>query len=163
MFWGLGGIRHYIGITYSHEVKWNLEEKSLKQMSYNYLLCFQESRFWPCPCRVKLRDKDSSVWGKSAISTYILKVGILPVCVHGSPEVTHRDFLYREEINSLVICTVWRVGYKKTRRTLRGFIPELPPKAEVCSQENWWKGSIVLSLINSCWLSCWDTEVFLVA
>lgn len=49
-------------------------------MSYNYLLCFQESRFWPCPCRVKLRDKDSSVWGKSAISTYILKVRILPVC-----------------------------------------------------------------------------------
>lgn len=50
-------------------------------MSYNYFLCFQESKFWPCPCEVKLRDKDSSVWGKSAISTYTLKVGILPVCV----------------------------------------------------------------------------------
>lgn len=49
-------------------------------MSYNYFLCFQESRFWPCPCEVKLRDKDSFVWGKSAISTDILKQGILPVC-----------------------------------------------------------------------------------
>lgn len=116
----LRGFWHYIGAAYSHQMGWNLEEKSLKQTSYNYLLCFQESRFWPCPCKVKTGDKDSCVLERSLKSTCAERED--PVCVCLRP--------WRE---SHGLCTgskwtfrswalfVWRLRPKKTWRTRRSF------------------------------------------
>ena len=105
-------------------------------MSYNYLLCFRESRFWPCPCEVKIRDEDSSVLGKSSIPTCAEK-GIL--CAWASRDrlrESHGFCLGNKSTLKSSTLFVWRLRPKNTWRTMRSFSTRLA-KVSVCLSKKW--------------------------
>lgn len=107
-------------------------------MSYSYLLCFQESRFWPYTC------------GQGQlISTYAGRED--PVCVHWASgdhlRESHGFCIGNKSTLSSSILFVWRLRIK-TWRTMRGFSTRLAKTRNdfTCLLAKWSQGLSCSSL-----------------